>query len=75
MNSKQVKILAALQAELAVAEATKDASLTDMSAEEVFYDACDRIRELNDQIAEASMPVCKGYRCPNTQALVAANID
>ena len=75
MNTKQTKIVAALQAELAAAEATKAAALSDLTAEDVFYAACDRIRELNEQIAEASTTRRAGYRCPNTAALVAANID
>jgi hypothetical protein len=75
MNTKQAKIVAALQTELAAAEATKAAALLDLTAEEVFYSACDRIRALQEQIAEASMTRRAGYRCPNTAALVAANID
>ena len=75
MNTKQAKIVTALQAELAAAEATKTAAMADLTAEDVFYAACDRIRALQEQIADSSMPRRAGYRCANTEALVAANID
>ena len=75
MNTKQAKIAAALQAELAAAESIKAESMSDLTAEDVFYAACDRIRELTEQIYEAGTPRRAGYRCPNTAALVAANID
>lgn len=75
MNTKQTKIVAALQAELAAAEATMAAAMLDLAAEDIFYAACDRIRELSEQIADASITHRTGYRCPNTAALVAANID
>ena len=75
MNKTTAKLIAALQVELAAAEATKAIALTDLTAEDVFYAACDRIRELTEQISSAGDTCCKGYRCPNTAALVAANID
>ena len=75
MNAKTTKSVQALQCELAAANATKATAQMDLNAEDVFYAACDRIRSLEDQISEASMARRAGYRCPNTAALVAANID
>ncbi len=75
MNTKKAKIIAALHVELAAAEAVKAASCSDLTAGDVFYSACDRIRAIQEQIAEASMTRSTGYRCSNTADLVAANID
>ena len=74
MNKKTEKLVQCLFAELISAMATKEVAQASPNAEDVFYAACDRIRELNDQIANIA-PIRKGYRCPNTAALVAANID
>lgn len=75
MNAKQTKILAALNAELAAALATKAAALDDTDGADVFYAACDRIREIEDQIQTASQSRRKGYVCPVLADLVANNID
>lgn len=75
MNTKTAKLLAALQAERAAAQATKAAALSVATAEGTFYAACDRIRELESQIHDLESPRRPGYRCANTAALVAANVD
>jgi len=75
MKAKQAKLIAALQAELAAAETLKATALEDLTAEDIFYVACDRIHELNKQISDAGIAHQAGYRCPNTAALIAANID
>jgi hypothetical protein len=74
-KTNQAKIIAALQAELAAAEATKALTAEMVGADEIFYAAIDRISALRDQIEIASISRRKGYICPNTAALVAANID
>ena len=75
MNAKQTKIIAALNAELAAALATKAAALEDADGADVFYAACDRIRELEDQIWTAGQSRRKSYACPVLADLVAMNID
>ena len=75
MNAKQTKIIVALNAELAAAKATKAAALDDAEGADVFYAACDRMRELEDQIQTASQSRRKGYVCPVLADLVANNID
>lgn len=74
MNAKQVKIIAALNAELLAANATK-AAANDAGDEAAFDAACARVNAMEIEIHAASQPRRKGYVCPVMADLVAKNID
>ena len=67
--------LASLNAQLIAAEARKEQA-GELGLEEVFYDACKSIRDLTAEIYfTESAKSHRGYRCPTTSALIAANVD
>lgn len=74
MNAKQVKIIAALNAELLAANATK-AAANDAGDEAAFDAACASVNALEIEIHAASQPRRNGYVCPVMADLVAKNID
>lgn len=74
MNAKQIKIIAALNAELLAANATK-AAANDAGNEAAFDAACARVNALEIEIHAASQTRRKGYACPITAELVAANAE
>lgn len=80
MNKKTAKLIATMEAEAAKLNARSDeideqcdatGCTPELAAE--FEAIQDRLREIRFLIKEANGP--KGYICPNTQALVSANID
>lgn len=75
MNAKQVKIIAALNAELLAANATK-AAANDAGDEAAFDAACARVNAMEIEIhAAIYQQYRKDYVCPVMADLVAKNID
>lgn len=69
---KATKIIESLKAELAAAMVTKEAAC-DANDSDRFYEACDRIRDLEMEIDLASRPKSKG--CKIRAELVSMNVD
>lgn len=72
MKRSAVKVIAALEIELAAAVATK-AEANEAGDEVVFYAACERVNYLTEAIRQANQPKFAG--CNISRELASNNVD